>query len=116
MLGPEELALMKPTAMVINVARGGIVVEDALYQALVAGRLAGAALDVFAEEPARENPLFNLDNVIVTPHLGACTKEAQIRVAVEVAEDIAGILRGQPPANPVNRPVHKAWDLKKVAN
>ena len=115
MLGREQLALLKPSAMVINVARGGIIVEEALYQALVAGQLAGAALDVFEEEPARENPLFALDNVIVTPHLGACTREAQIRVAVEVAEDIAGVLRGEPPANPVNRPVQKPWGLKRAA-
>jgi D-3-phosphoglycerate dehydrogenase len=115
MIGREQLALVKPTAMLVNVARGGIIAEDALYHALAAGQVAGAALDVFEEEPARENPLFSLDNVIVTPHLGASTREAQIRVAVEVAEDIAGILRGEPPVNPVNRPVQKPWGLKKVA-
>ena len=114
LIGPELLALLKPTAMLINVARGGIIREDALCEALKAGRLAGAALDVFEEEPAVKNPLCNLDNVIVTPHLGASTGEAQVRVAMEVAKDVAGILRGQPPLNPVNRPVNGVCKLKSA--
>ncbi|MGI6575849.1 MAG: hydroxyacid dehydrogenase [bacterium] len=112
LLGAKELSLLKPQARVINAARGGIIDEDALYQALLAGRLAGAALDVFEQEPATAHQLFTLDNVIVTPHLGASTKEAQSRSSLEVAQDLAGYLRGQAPVNPVNRPVPKMQNLK----
>lgn len=77
MVDEEALARMKPTAYLINVARGGIVDETALYNALKQGEIAGAALDVFAEEPTTESPLFSLPNVVVTPHLGASTAEAQ---------------------------------------
>lgn len=114
LIGPELLSLVKPSARLVNVARGGIICEDALCGALAAKRLAGAALDVFEEEPAVENPLCHLDNVIVTPHLGASTGEAQVRVAMEVAQDVAGILRGQSPVNPVNRPVNRICDLKSA--
>ncbi|NLP18371.1 MAG: hypothetical protein GX376_04645 [Firmicutes bacterium] len=114
LIGPELLTLVKPSAMLINVARGGIICEDALCEALLGKRLAGAALDVFEEEPAVENPLCHLDNVIVTPHLGASTGEAQARVALEVARDVAGILNGQLPVNPVNRPVNRICDLKSA--
>ncbi len=100
----DKLALLKPRAMLINVARGGVVDENALYEALRNDRLAGAAIDVFENEPVTDNPLFALDNVVVTPHLGASTREAQVRVAMDVAEDIAGFLQGEPPRNPVNRP------------
>ncbi|MGI9952806.1 phosphoglycerate dehydrogenase [Moorellaceae bacterium AZ2] len=105
LLGRRELGLMKPGARLLNVARGGIVDEEALYEALAGGHLAGAALDVFEEEPLTESPLFKLDNVIVTPHLGASTAEAQIAVAVEVARDIVRCLQGEPVHNAVNIPV-----------
>lgn len=104
LIGPEEFALMKPGVRVLNVARGGIVDEEALYQAIKAGKVAGAAIDVFEEEPARSSPLFELEQVIVTPHLGASTAEAQVNVAVEVARDIIRCLRGEPVLNPVNIP------------
>ncbi|MGB9784039.1 MAG: phosphoglycerate dehydrogenase [Moorellaceae bacterium] len=105
LLGREELFRLKPGARLINVARGGIVDEEALYEALTSGHLGGAALDVFEEEPLTDSPLFKLDNVIVTPHLGASTAEAQVAVAVEVARDVVRCLRGEPVLNAVNIPV-----------
>jgi D-3-phosphoglycerate dehydrogenase len=104
-LGSEEIKQLKPGARVLNVARGGIVDEEALYQALQEGHLAGAALDVFEEEPLQASPLQSLDNVILTPHLGASTEEAQVAVSVEVAQDVIRCLKGEPVLNAVNIPV-----------
>ena len=96
MIGPDQLAMMKPDARVINCARGGILDEKALYQALVDGKLAGAALDVFAAEPPKGNALLELDNVIVTCHLGASTREAQLAVSVDAAQLLLDyLLNGQ---------------------
>ena len=86
MIGDREFALMKPGARVINCARGGIVDEEALARALTAGKVAGAALDVFTQEPPTGSPLLGLANVVVTPHLAASTEEAQIAVACEAAQ------------------------------
>jgi len=105
LVGERELALMKPGSCVINVARGGIVDEGALLTALLEGRLAGAALDVFVEEPPFDSPLLRLPNVVVTPHLGASTREAQIAVSVDVARQVLDILAGKPAAHPVNAPM-----------
>ncbi len=96
---------MKPGARIINAARGGIVDEEALYNAVEEGRLAGAAVDVFSKEPAVDNILFKSDRIIVTPHLGASTAEAQERVAIDIAEQVAAIFRGEPPAYSVNAPL-----------
>jgi len=85
LVGAEQFARMKPTAMVINCARGGIIDEAALYEALTSKKIAGAALDVYETEPNTESPLFKLPNVVVTPHLGASTTEAQINVSIEAA-------------------------------
>ena len=101
----ETLARMRPTAYLINVARGGIVDETALYNALKEGQIAGAALDVFAEEPTTESPIFSLPNVVVTPHLGASTAEAQDRAGITAAEQVAVALRGQVPMHAINAPV-----------
>ncbi len=101
LIDQQQFALMKDGVRIINCARGGIVCEQALYQALMYGKVAGAALDVFDQEPKVNSPLFTLDNVIVTPHLGASTKEAQIKVAVEVCKDVLGILQGAEAENPV---------------
>jgi D-3-phosphoglycerate dehydrogenase len=93
LVGPAAFALMKTSARVINCARGGIIDEDALYAALKTGRIAGAALDVFVDEPPLPNhPLLTLDNVIATPHLGAATDEAQIQVGVDIANQIVEFL------------------------
>jgi D-3-phosphoglycerate dehydrogenase len=101
----RALARLKPTCRLINVARGGVVDESALFDALSEGRLAGAALDVFEREPPGENPLLRLPQVISTPHLGASTEEAQITVAVDVADQIVTVLQGGQPRFALNAPV-----------
>ncbi|MEX0659647.1 MAG: phosphoglycerate dehydrogenase [Egibacteraceae bacterium] len=94
-IGESELRAMKPSARVINTARGGIVDEDALYTALTEGWIAGAALDVFSTEPMTDSKLFTLDNVVVTPHLGASTTEAQDKAGTMVAESVVLALQGE---------------------
>jgi D-3-phosphoglycerate dehydrogenase len=101
----RALARVKPTCRLLNVARGGVVDESALFDALSEGRLAGAALDVFEREPPGENPLLRLPQVITTPHLGASTEEAQITVAVDVADQIVTVLQGGQPRFALNAPV-----------
>jgi len=93
LLGEREFAMMKDGVRLINCARGGVVDEGALYDALVSGKVAGAALDVFEEEPPKENPLLKLDNVIATPHLGASAREGQVRSGVEIAEKMIAALK-----------------------
>ena len=88
MIGAAQFAKMKPGVRIINCARGGIVDEDALYDALTSGKVAGAALDVFAEEPPTDWKLLKLENVIASPHIGAATREAQARIGAEVAEKL----------------------------
>lgn len=100
----NELSLMKKGVRIINCARGGIVSEEDLYQAIKSGHVAGAALDVFSTEPPVGNKLIELDQVIVTPHLGASTEEAQFAVAVEAAEQMADALTGKGFRNAVNLP------------
>ncbi|MFC6355156.1 phosphoglycerate dehydrogenase [Luethyella okanaganae] len=102
MIGAEQLARMKPTAFVVNVARGGLIDEDALYAALTTGEIAGAGLDVFVSEPPTESPLLCLDNVIVTPHLGASTDEAQEKAGVSVARSVRLALAGELVPDAVN--------------
>ncbi len=89
-LGAKEFAAMKDGVYIINCARGGTVDEDALYEAIQSGKVAGAALDVYAEEPSKGHKLFTLEQVIGSPHMGAVTKEAQARVGDEVAEKMIG--------------------------
>lgn len=97
------LGKMKKGACLINAARGGIVNEDALLESLKSGHLAGAALDVFGKEPPDPSPLFEHENLIAVPHLGASTKEAQEKVAVELAEVFVGFLKSGVVRNAVNR-------------
>ena len=104
LIGREQLARMKPTAMVINCARGGIIDEQALYEALDSGRLAGAAIDVFEQEPAVGNILTRSDKTVVTPHLAASTVEAETGAGQDVAEQVVAVLNGFPPRSPVNAP------------
>jgi D-3-phosphoglycerate dehydrogenase len=96
---------MKPTARIINTARGGIIDEAALVKAVQEEWIAGAAIDVFEKEPITEHPLFALDRVVVTPHLGASTAEAQERVAIDVAEQVLAVLGGEPARWAVNAPL-----------
>lgn len=96
---------MKPTVRIVNCARGGIIDEVALAEALKEGKIGGAALDVYAEEPLGDSPLTQLgSNLVLTPHLGASTAEAQINVAVDVAEQIRDVLLGLPARTAVNIP------------
>jgi D-3-phosphoglycerate dehydrogenase / 2-oxoglutarate reductase len=108
------LAKMKRGARLVNCARGGLVVEEDLAAALDSGQVAGAAIDVFVEEPARKNPLFGRDNVVATPHLGAATTEAQENVAVQIAEQMADFLLAGAVANAVNMPSLTAEDAKRI--
>lgn len=105
LIGSEQLKLVKPTAMIINCARGGIVDEIALYQALEQGLLAGAAIDVFTKEPAADNILVKSDKVIITPHLAASTNEAEESAGIDIAEQVVAVLRGSSAKSPVNAPV-----------
>ncbi|MDB2578000.1 phosphoglycerate dehydrogenase [Tateyamaria sp.] len=112
MITAERIAMMKPGVRIINCARGGLVDEKALAEALKSGHVAGAAFDVFAEEPAKENALFNLPNVVVTPHLGAATTEAQENVALQVAEQMSNYLLTGAVENALNMPSVTAEEAK----
>ena len=104
MIGAKELEKAKKGIHIVNCARGGLIDEKALYDALKSGRVAGAGLDVFESEPPKNTALVNLPNVVATPHLGASTEEAQIAVAVDVAQCIADYLMGRGVRNAVNIP------------
>ncbi len=112
MLTAERIASMKKGVRIVNCARGGLVDEDALAEALKSGHVAGAAFDVFAVEPATESPLFNLPNVVVTPHLGAATTEAQENVALQVAEQMSDYLLTGAVTNALNMPSVTAEEAK----
>ncbi len=111
-LSRENLAKTKKGVRIVNCARGGLVDEEALAEALQSGHVAGAAFDVFSEEPAKENPLFNLPNVVCTPHLGAATTEAQENVALQVAEQISNYLLTGAVENALNMPSVTAEEAK----
>jgi D-3-phosphoglycerate dehydrogenase len=102
LIDEAALKLVKPTVHIINAARGGIVDEQALYDALVEGRVAGAGLDVYATEPCTDSPLFGLDTVVATPHLGASTDEAQEKAGVAVAKSVRQALAGELVPDAVN--------------
>ena len=111
LIGTKQLALVKPTVRIINCARGGLINEEALAKAVKEKRVAGAAIDVFATEPTIESILFEDDNIIVTPHLGASTAEAQAMAARDVAEQVVDVLQGQPAKYSVNAPYISAETL-----
>jgi len=113
-IGREQLAMMKKSARLINCARGGLVDEAALYDALKEGRIAGAALDVYEQEPPKDSPLLGLDNVVFTPHLGASTKEAQVAVSVEIARQVVKYLQTGEAINALNLPRLSADELKQA--
>ncbi|ODS32804.1 MAG: D-3-phosphoglycerate dehydrogenase (PGDH) [Candidatus Scalindua rubra] len=110
----REFALMKDGVRIINCARGGIISEDALYDALVSGKVAGAAMDVFEKEPPENNKLLELDNVIPTPHLGSLTDEAQYAVARDAAEQMVDALKDTNIRNAVNMPVQGPEELQQL--
>jgi D-3-phosphoglycerate dehydrogenase len=114
MINAAAIAKMKQGVRVINCARGGLIVEEDLRAALESGRVAGAALDVFAVEPARENPLFALEQLVATPHLGASTAEAQENVAVQIAEQMADFLLTGAVTNAVNMPSVTAEEAPRL--
>ncbi len=115
LINAAAIAKMKPTARIVNCARGGIIDEAALHAALKQGQLAGAALDVFEQEPLGESPLKELGKeLILTPHLGASTEEAQVNVAVDVAEQIRDVLLGLPARSAVNIPGLRPDLLEKL--
>ena len=111
-LSRENIAKLKPGVRIVNCARGGLVDEEALAEALKDGHVAGAAFDVFAVEPATDSPLFNLPNVVVTPHLGAATTEAQENVALQVAEQMSDYLLTGAVTNALNMPSVTAEEAK----
>ena len=102
LVGRELLARARPELRIINVARGGIVDEDALADAVREGRIAGAAIDVFDSEPTTASPLFDLPGVVVTPHLGASTREAQTKAGCTIGEQVVLVLAGEPAPFAVN--------------
>lgn len=114
MINKDAFAKMKDGVRILNIARGGLVNEADLLEALNSGKVAGAALDVFVTEPATDNVLFNHENVVCTPHLGASTIEAQDNVAIQVAEQIADYLTSGAVVNALNMPSISAEDAPKL--
>lgn len=114
LIGPQQLALMKRGAYLVNCARGAVVDEAALLQALDEGRLAGAAIDVFAQEPPRDNPLVRHPAVLATPHIAGMTEEAQQSVALAVAEQVLDVIEGRQPRYPVNAPALSPEQLARI--
>jgi len=102
LINAAALAKMKPTSFVINAARGGVLDEAALFTAITSGTIAGAGLDVYATEPCTDSPLFGLDNVVATPHLGASTEEAQEKAGIAVAESVVAAFAGTEVPGAVN--------------
>ena len=113
-LDKADIAKTKKGVRIINCARGGLIDEEALDEALKSGQVAGAGVDVFAKEPAKDNPLFDLPNVICTPHLGASTTEAQENVALQVAEQISAYLMTGEITNALNFPSISAEEAPRL--
>jgi len=116
LIGEREISLMKSGVRIINCARGGIIEENALYQALKNGKVKGAALDVFEEGKPFGSPLLELDSVILTPHLGASTEEAQKKVSLDIALQIIDALKGKEVRNAVNIPVISSQLRRKIGS
>lgn len=115
LIGAEQLARMKPGAVVVNAARGGVIDEQALAEALRAGRLGGAALDVYADEPLPDDhPLRTVPNAVLTPHLGAATEEAQLNVAVEIANAVRDALVDGDLSRAVNAPAIGGEEMRRM--
>ncbi|MGN0093950.1 MAG: phosphoglycerate dehydrogenase [Methanobrevibacter sp.] len=104
LISTEQFEIMKENAIIMNCARGGIIDEDALYDALKNDKIGGAALDVYETEPPKDNKLMELDNIVCTPHIAASTKEAQKGAAIIIADEIADLFAGKTPNNVINMP------------
>ncbi len=115
LIGAREIARMKPGAILLNVARGGVIDEAAVAAALTDGRLGGAGIDVFEQEPPTGSPLLDAPNTVLTPHLGASTAEAQVLVAEEVASQILDVLDGRPARYAVNAPLLTPETARAIA-
>ena len=115
LIGAAELARMKPTAFLLNVARGAVVDEAALAAALRAGTIAGAGIDVYTAEPPTGNPLLDAPNTVLTPHLGASTAEAQVLVAEEASQQVLDVLDGRPARYAVNAPLLTPETARAIA-
>ena len=103
-IGTEQLRAMKPTAHLINTARGPVVDEAALVEALRTGEIAGAGLDVYEHEPDVHEGLFDVDNVVLLPHLGSATVETRTAMATAAARNVLAVLHGEPPISPIAAP------------
>ena len=115
MITAEKLALMKKSAYLVNNSRGAVVDEKALLEALMAGRIAGAALDVFEQEPtSTNNPLLKLDNVVVAPHISSASIETRAKMSEMVADNLLAFFRGEKPPNLVNNEALKIRPLLKT--
>lgn len=114
LISDREFQIMKDGAYLVNTARGGIIDEEALAKYLKEGKIAGAALDVFANEPCTDSPLFEFDNVVVTPHLGASTVEAQDKAGTMIAEQVIAALKGEFVSSAVNIPMLPPEELEQV--
>ena len=116
MIGAAQLGQMKDGVRIVNCARGGIVDEAALADAIKSGKVGGAAFDVFSKEPPEsDNPLLSLTENVITPHLGASTEEAQVNVAIDISEQIGDVLQGKPARSAVNLPAVSAEEMARVA-
>lgn len=114
LIAREQLEMMKNNAFLVNCARGGIINEDDLYEALATGKIRGAGLDVFENEPPEDSPLLGLDNVVLTPHIAASTSEAQRDAAIIVANEIKKVFMEQSPKNVINMPVLDPETFSKI--
>ena len=115
LIGRDAIAKLKPGSIVLNVARGGVVDEAAVAEALASGHLGGAGIDVFEHEPPSESPLLDAPNTLLTPHLGASTEEAQVLVAEEVAQQVLDVLDGRPARYAVNAPLLTPETARAIA-
>jgi D-3-phosphoglycerate dehydrogenase len=115
LIGRDAIAKLKPGSIVLNVARGGVVDEAAVAEALASGHLGGAGIDVFEHEPPTESPLLDAPNTLLTPHLGASTEEAQVLVAEEVAQQVLDVLDGRPARYAVNAPLLTPETARAIA-
>jgi D-3-phosphoglycerate dehydrogenase len=113
-IGDEEFAKMKDGVRIVNVARGGIIDEEAWARAVESGKVAASAVDVYPKEPTTESPLFKYDSVVATPHLGASTVEAQLRAGTIIAEQVAAVLKGEFAGNAVNIPLAPGEDADEL--